>query len=148
MKFKDQDLSGITTVDQLQAAMRSAGINPFQYVIWHHQRPLWSPMGSYQVTPVEAGYRVDSIDRGSVVDEGTFSDQAAVVRYVLDTSDPVPPQTPEQRASVMAAGARDRIERADERARIAADIDAWLEEERQRDAVASTDPADGFGTTA
>lgn len=145
MRFKDHDLSGITTVDQLQIAMDSAGINPFEYVLWDHQRDLWSPFGSLQVTAVDDGYRVDSIDRGSVVNEGTFPDRAAVVRYVLATTDPVPPQTPEQRAHTMAAGARDTVERADERARVDADIDEWLQEEHQHDAAEAARKAENGG---
>lgn len=121
MRFRDQDHRHVATVDQLQAEMSSAGINPYQYVLWDHQRDLWSPMGSFQVTAVSDGYQLDSIDRGSIVHEGTFSDQRSVVHFVLSHTDPQPPQTPEQRARVAAAGRRAQVENAAFRERLEAE---------------------------
>lgn len=126
MMFSDEELEYLTTVLQVQEAISALGWNPFEYIMWDYQRDLWSPMGSYVASHTTKGFRLDTVDRDSVLAHGTFANEEFLVRHYLSTANLEPPMTADEQARMTEAGQRASVENAVFRDQYRAEIEKRL----------------------
>lgn len=136
----------LKTIHQVQEALAGEGVNPYEYIMWADQRELWSPTGSYVATPTQDGFRLDTIDRGTVLPRGLFADEESLVAAFLATAPLEPPMTEEQQVAARAAGRQASIESAAYRAGLEAEMwERFYERKRRR---AAGEPVDQDGDSS
>lgn len=82
--FLKHHRQGFTTINRLQEAMATLNIDPYQFVIWDHQRCFWTPMSSFQATTSQDGIRLERMDGRKVLAQHTFDGEASLVDHVVD----------------------------------------------------------------